>query len=83
MTEIHFCGAVYVGSVEFAPDGVTVFTCPANPDALPHMVAAALDPTPDQARAIALAFQEWADTVESRSRPNNSLPLLVLMETRP
>lgn len=79
MMEIHFHGAAYAGSVEFAPDGVTVFTCPSDLDALPHMVAAELDPTPDQADAIADAWREWAALRRAAQRPNAQPDLLAFL----
>ena len=79
MNEVQFHGPEWAGSFEFTPDGVTVFAAPSDPEAHPHYTALSLDPTPDQARAVAQAFLEWADVVESRSRPNVQPCLLGLL----
>ena len=77
--EVQFAGPEWAGSIEFAPDGVTVFAAPSDAEDAPHMSVVTLDPTPDQARAVARAFAEWADMVESRTRPNAQPNLLGLL----
>ena len=80
--EIPFSGPSWAGSLEFDAHGITVFAAPSDPDARPHMTALSLDPTPEQADAISLAFAEWAALARARQRANDPLPLLILMGSR-
>ena len=77
--EIEFHGPSWAGSFAFAPDGVTVFACPADPDARPHMAALSLDPTPEQADAIALAWADWAARRRAERGRNSQPDLLGLL----
>ena len=79
MTEIEVAGPEWTGSFEFAPDCVTIYAAPSDPDARPGYTVLSLDPTPGQARAVARAFAEWADLIESQGRANTQFEMLGLM----
>ena len=79
MTEIEVAGPEWTGSFEFAPDCVTIYAAPSDPDARPGYTVLSLDPTPAQARAVARAFAEWADLIESQGRANTQFEMLGLM----
>ena len=77
--EVAFAGAIHAGSLLLELDGWTLFSCPSDPDADPHMTAAPADPTPDQAEAMGHAILEWAALARARQHANDPAPLLVLM----
>ena len=79
MMEVEVAGPEWTGSFEFAPDCVTIYAAPSDPDARPGYTVLSLDPTPAQARAVAQAFAEWADMIESQGRANAQTAMLGLM----
>lgn len=65
---LSFAGPHYTGSVELCVDGITVFAAPSGPDAEPGMAVVTIDPTPDEADAIAARIRGWAEVLrEMRS----------------
>lgn len=58
---IPFAGPRFAGSVEVGASGISVFAVPSDPNAEPGMAAATIDPTPDQADAIATRIWGWAE----------------------
>jgi len=81
--EVVFHGQRHAGSLALDADGLTLFTCPADPDAPPHMLAAPADPTPDQADAMADALRMWAALRRAAQHSNAQPDLLVLLDGRP
>lgn len=63
MTLLSFTGQRYAGSVEIGASGISVFAAPSDPDAEPGMAAVTIDPTPDEAEAIADRIWGWAEVM--------------------
>ncbi len=79
MIEIVFSGAAHTGSLLLERDGWTLFSASSDPDAYPAMQAVPLDPTPDQADALADAIRAWAALRRADQRRNPQLDMLVLL----
>lgn len=82
MMEVLFVGQNWTGSLAFDADSVMVYVTPSDLDAAPHMSVVALDPTPDQADAIAAGWAEWAARRRAERHRNAQPDLLVLLQDR-
>lgn len=79
MQTVSFAGSTYTGCVELRPADITLLVVPSDPEAYPYLSAVILDPTPEQADAIAVAISEWAALRRARQFSNGQLELLGML----
>ena len=60
MRSLSFAGPQFSGYVDIDARGITLCAAPSDPDAAPYLAAVTIDPSPEQAKAIAEAIEAWA-----------------------
>lgn len=61
MRPLPFAGLCFTGSVETDARGITFCAAPSDPEALPYLATLTIDPTPNEADAIAAQIWGWAE----------------------